>query len=309
MQADVVSPATYPLVFFVLAKNTNITHSQGLLYYGDKDSAFNRFILQYQGDQSFDPVRYVIQNLAGTTVAIPVTPGFYNGFWLVLAGRSLAANDHKFYRGTNTAVSSTSITPTNTDSLEIARISGTSPGAYADASTYYVGLANAMTDAQYTEMFDGRHPRNVFGSGELIHLWTFQTNGDLTDEIGGLVLTANNAPTWIANPVTIWPGSNDVGVSGAAGSIEGSGFNDVKSTGKIELVDNSVYASGTKVEQTTSSWDDGQIDFTFDVGGLTPGSLWLFVTNSGGEISAGFPVTVTSPSAETSVIRRRIEGY
>lgn len=78
-------------------------------------------------------------------------------------------------------------------------------------------------------------------------------------------------------------------------TITGTTFEATKGTGKVELSDNATYASGTKVEQTTTSWADTTIDFTADLGGLTAGSLWLWVTNNtGNRNTTGMAVTVSA---------------
>ena len=51
-------------------------------------------------------------------------------------------------------------------------------------------------------------------------------------------------------------------------------------------------AASTKVAQTVTSWGDTAIDFTAVLGALTPGGLWLYVTNDSDDVSDGFPVTV-----------------
>lgn len=75
-------------------------------------------------------------------------------------------------------------------------------------------------------------------------------------------------------------------------TITGTGFEATKGTGKVELASGSDYAAATKILQTTTSWAATSIDFTADLSTLTPGALFLFVTNNTGDRSAGFPVTV-----------------
>lgn len=75
-------------------------------------------------------------------------------------------------------------------------------------------------------------------------------------------------------------------------TISGGRFEASQGTGKVELCDNAVYASGTKVQQTVTSWANGSIDFTATLGSLLPGQMWIFVTNNTGERTAAFVVTV-----------------
>ncbi len=74
--------------------------------------------------------------------------------------------------------------------------------------------------------------------------------------------------------------------------VGGGGFEATQATGKIELSDNATYATGTKVAQTVTSWADGSITMTADIGSLAPGGLWLWVTNDNGDLSASKVVTV-----------------
>ncbi|KKM62486.1 hypothetical protein LCGC14_1521170, partial [marine sediment metagenome] len=76
--------------------------------------------------------------------------------------------------------------------------------------------------------------------------------------------------------------------------ITGNSFIYKKGTGKVELASSSDYATATKVQQTTTSWTDTSIDFTVDIGALTEGTLYVFVTNNDAQRTAGWPVTVTA---------------
>lgn len=73
--------------------------------------------------------------------------------------------------------------------------------------------------------------------------------------------------------------------------ITGSGFGVTQGTGKVEVGDNSVYASANLEEQTVTSWSPSSITFTGVVSTLGPSdSRWVFVTNDVGERSAGLLV-------------------
>ncbi len=74
-------------------------------------------------------------------------------------------------------------------------------------------------------------------------------------------------------------------------TITGTRYEATKGTGKVELASTSDYATATKILQTTTSWADTAIDFTADLSTLTPGVLYLFVTNDSDERSSGFAVT------------------
>lgn len=76
-------------------------------------------------------------------------------------------------------------------------------------------------------------------------------------------------------------------------TLTGTNYEAVQGTGKVELSDNATYATGTKVAQTVTSWSTTSIDITVNLSTLTPGTLWLWVTNDTGDRNTtGFQVTV-----------------
>lgn len=75
-------------------------------------------------------------------------------------------------------------------------------------------------------------------------------------------------------------------------TMTGTNFIATQGTGKLELVDNVVYGSGSKVTQSIDTWGDQSIQFDLTIGGLTDIDLWLFATNSIGHISVGYAVQV-----------------
>lgn len=74
--------------------------------------------------------------------------------------------------------------------------------------------------------------------------------------------------------------------------ITGSVFEATQGTGKVEISDNAVYATGTKVAQTVTAWADTSITITGVLGTLTPGPLWIWVTNDSAERNVAFVVSV-----------------
>lgn len=75
-------------------------------------------------------------------------------------------------------------------------------------------------------------------------------------------------------------------------TITGTLFEASKGSGKVELGNDADYATATKIEQTTTAWGDTSIDFTADLSTLTPGPLWIFVTNDSAQLNdPGFAVT------------------
>lgn len=281
-----------PLAIGAIFINASTALSQGVVSLHDSTVAAQRFMLNLRGDQVGDPVRYIVQS--GLT-AQTQTGTFDAGLHTVLGFSSDLTNIGLFFDGAKVTAAQT-VDPITVDQITAGRFGGTTPSSFMDGDISYVFVLDAVpTDQQAAELAAFRHPRNVFGP-EMVDLWTFQTDGALTSEGGGVVLALTNAPVWAANPCRIWTGSTATGTDGAAFSIEGFGFNDVQGVGKLELVDNAVYASGTKVAQTVSAWDDAGVSGTYSLGGLTAGSLFLFATNSGGELSQAFPVTISAAS-------------
>ncbi len=84
----------------------------------------------------------------------------------------------------------------------------------------------------------------------------------------------------------------DIRDGDTAVTITGTTYEATQGTGKVELASTSDYATATKVTQTIESWADTAIDITTVLGALTPGTLYMFVTNDSGDRSTGFAVTV-----------------
>ena len=76
-------------------------------------------------------------------------------------------------------------------------------------------------------------------------------------------------------------------------TITGTVFEASQGSGKVEISDNIVYATGTKIAQTVTSWADTAIDITAVLGTLAPGGpLYIWVTNDSAERNPAFSVTV-----------------
>jgi hypothetical protein len=290
------TPATTGLSFACWYNSTSQDLSQGLIGYGDKDNATaDRMQGNLQGNVAGDPIRYVLQS--GGSSVLPITSTAYvANTWEHAAWGSASPTSHAVWRnGAGKGTSATNLQLAAPDRIDIGRFIAPTPTSYFSGTLAYPTVfSGLLTDAQVLQLAQGRHPRNI--GATLVYCWPWQTNGALTDEVASLVLTlggGTGTPTWVANFVKIWTASTNTGTDGVPSSIEGVGFNDTKGAGKLELCDNATYASATKVLQTTSSWDDDTISFTYNLGGLTPGSLWLFATNSDGQLSAAFPVTVS----------------
>jgi hypothetical protein len=76
-------------------------------------------------------------------------------------------------------------------------------------------------------------------------------------------------------------------------AVVGTTFEATQGTGKVEISNNSDYATGTKVAQTVTSWGAASITITVVMGAIGPGDHYLWVTNNSAQRNAtGFPVHV-----------------
>jgi hypothetical protein len=65
----------------------------------------------------------------------------------------------------------------------------------------------------------------------------------------------------------------------------------------IEVCDDSVYATANKYVQVPTTVSDNEAVFTMDNEGAFYGDGWVFVTNSGGNLSNGYQITIEEPPA------------
>jgi len=106
------------------------------------------------------------------------------------------------------------------------------------------------------------------------------------------VLDLGSLYTYVYPPVITDVEDELLGAAEADVLLDGLGFEATQGTGKLELSDNSVYATGTKVTQSIDSWSDDEIQFDVTIGALDEGALWLWVTTDGAELSNGYKVNV-----------------
>lgn len=85
-------------------------------------------------------------------------------------------------------------------------------------------------------------------------------------------------------------------------TITGLNFGAIQGTGKVEVGDNSVYASANKNQLTVNSWSATSINVDMSLGALSEGNLWAFVTNKGALVSSGYAIYVATnlPWGKTS---------
>jgi hypothetical protein len=177
-------------------------------------------------------------------------------------------------------------------------------------SLYYLGAANDDNEDVTTEPTGPTKIHEIGGSGApdgtiasiaLATYYEFVGSGSITDTVGWggsaeeLVIKCGV----FTNDATAGPTISDVDTdedyddAETSVVITGSTFEAVQGSGKVEISDNATYATGTKVSQTVTSWGDTSITVTGVLGSLTPGALWMWVTNDSAQINAtGFVVTV-----------------
>jgi len=77
---------------------------------------------------------------------------------------------------------------------------------------------------------------------------------------------------------------------------------------RVEIGDNSVFANCTHREiQIPTAWSDTEISFTLNTGSLSSGTYYVFVVDSDGTASAGYPIT-PNPGAVVTTGRIQVSG-
>lgn len=76
-------------------------------------------------------------------------------------------------------------------------------------------------------------------------------------------------------------------------TITGTNMGATQGTGVVEIGNASTYGASTIiVGQTVTSWGNTTTNFTAVIGGLTPGTNYLYVTHNNGNRSTGFAITI-----------------
>jgi hypothetical protein len=124
------------------------------------------------------------------------------------------------------------------------------------------------------------------------------TGGDtiqlrLVEEADKALSSYTNTPSFtVGNPNITDMEDEQLDTAEADNVITGTGFLDSQGVGKVEVSDNAVYATGTKVTQTIDSWANTSIQFDFVQGGLSNGDGWIWVTTNDGQLSNGYAVNI-----------------
>lgn len=161
--------------------------------------------------------------------------------------------------------------------------------------------------ANTTDQFGDTTPSNGAGFAERYDtaLATWDPTAfsiSTVDECAACTIAVRPAAAGGPTPV-ITDAGDEVYTDGEVGVVvTGTDFETPQGTGKIELGDSATYGSATLVAQTVTAWGDTSITMDVVLGALTPGSLWLYVTNNSGNVSNAWPVTVNASGTFTPAL-------
>lgn len=126
----------------------------------------------------------------------------------------------------------------------------------------------------------------VIGALTEIDLWLY-----VTDSVGTV---SSGYPVQVYRTPTITNIEDEIfNASELSIVLDGTYLQSPQGTGKLEISDNAVYATGTKVSQTINSWNSTQINFDLEIGSIGQESMWMWVTNDLGRRSSSTAVTIT----------------
>lgn len=115
------------------------------------------------------------------------------------------------------------------------------------------------------------------------------SNGASEEHVGAtMALRPQVGPT-----ITSVDTDNDVDDEQDPVLVAGSAFG-ATDTGSadVEIGDNAVYATANKISQTRNSWSATSISIVVDLGTQSPGTKWMWVTDSAGTRGPAFEITV-----------------
>ncbi|MCP4650974.1 MAG: PQQ-binding-like beta-propeller repeat protein [PVC group bacterium] len=221
--------------------------------------------------------------LGGGDVYVYVTDDYghvSSGYQVKLAANPLITDidDEVFYDG------ETSVTIIG-DAFYAAK--GTGKVELADSATYATANKVEQTTTSWgNSSIDFTVNRSTLSEGSL---YVFVTNDDALTSAGYAVYVYDLPSISGVDPTSFM--DSDTGID-----ISGADFGASQGTGILEIGDAATYAACvTKVSQTVTSWADDTITFTAVQGALTPGTVYLYVTDDNGHVSAAQSATLTVP--------------
>lgn len=223
-----------------------------------------------------------------------------------------------FTKDTSTPTGSnnvTSLTP-DPDVVLLASFSAAANASIVDNASVAIGASDG-TNERAAAYFDqhgvGDSNTESTQSSTKGMLTEEATDGAISSEADVTLGTNEFTATWTTNTATavqilfvaiqteaVIPNITDITPTTVQDTTEvvitGTTFEVAQGTGKVEIGDNSVYASATLVETTVSAWSDTEITANVVQGALVAGSVWVFVTNDTGDVSTGFEITLEEPT-------------
>ncbi len=120
-----------------------------------------------------------------------------------------------------------------------------------------------------------------------VYVWVTNNEGN-QNETAFPVTLVGNTPT-----ITDVDGDNALTVGQTNIVLTGTNFESAQGTGKLEISASASYGTGL-VLQSIDSWSNTSIQFDLDRTGLSVGTLYLYVTNNDGVVSAARPFTLNA---------------
>ena len=175
-----------------------------------------------------------------------------------------------------------------------------STGAYKTMTAETALLTACMTGSVELVLASSRQRNNNQPSGlEYLIFSSADESGTTQDP----KITVTHFPGPLISSVT--PSIVQDGQAGVV--IDGSTFGVQIDDAKLELGSTNDHDTATLVTQSVTSWGDEELIWTVSRGGLGLGARYLFVTDSTGRVSPGFPITLAAPPEITGVTPPSIE--
>lgn len=126
------------------------------------------------------------------------------------------------------------------------------------------------------------------------YIWVTNDGGNQNDTAFPITLVGNT-PT-----ITNVDGDNSLLVGQTNIVIAGNNFESAQGTGKVEISPNATYGAGGLVLQSIDTWSNTSVQFDLDRTGLSVGTLYVYVTNNDGVVSAGQSITLIAVNPTVS---------